>query len=96
MKRVYASELGEGDTIVIPPSLVMSKAVIKSLTSIPTKQGPVIVLDVESNGKLWTPSKARFAFHSSERVECKPFRVPMRSRLWAALCAIGRFLNFTR
>lgn len=96
MKRMYASQLGVGDMIVIPPSLLMDKAVIKAITEIPTKQGPMIIVDAESNGKLWSPSKARFAFHSSERVECKPFHVPMRSRLWAALCAIGRFLDFTR
>lgn len=96
MKRVYAATLGIGDTISIPPALVMSKAKITAIREIPTKQGDMIVVKVESNGKLWTPSTAEFAFHASERVECKPFRVPMRSRLWACLGAIWNFLNFTR
>lgn len=96
LKKVYAATLGIGDTITIPPALVMSKAKITAIREIPTKQGDMIVVKVESNGKLWTPSTAEFAFHASEKVECRPFRVKMRSRLWACLCAIGRFLDFTR
>jgi hypothetical protein len=92
LKKKYVNQLEVGDTISIPHSLQVSSAKIVGGRKVPTKAGDVYILELESNGNLWSSSKSTIAFHGNEKVECKPLRKP----LWEKVKAFFRFFDFTR
>ena len=95
MKRKFAGDLEEGDVVRLPMSLVVQAAVVKSLRSIPSKQGSVMIADLETAGEgPWSGAKATFAFLGNEKIDFSPPTRPSIFRDW--VLAVVRFLNFTK
>lgn len=80
MKRKYACELGVGEKIEIPPQMLISKAVIKSCTTVPCPKGDIVVFQIEANEGPVT-LKGTVGFPADYNVPYFPPRKPFWSRL---------------